>query len=120
MASADTTGMYRYAVDPVMAFIQAVVLTASNPVTILFWAGVFSAKAAVLQRTPSSLCGYMAGCAAATASFLSSLSLLAGYAGPYLSPAMSAVLNGIIGVTILGYGLHRGLAAVKQFRQGLV
>lgn len=90
-------------------FLQGVLLTASNPLTIVFWGGVFSTKAAAENMSAVQLCPFGLGCVSATLFFLSAIALLGNGAGVFLPPIVLTVLNVTVGCVIVYF-------AVKMMR----
>jgi threonine/homoserine/homoserine lactone efflux protein len=92
--------------SPVQSFAHGVGLTPTNPLTILFWAGVLGAM--VSARSTGGDDGLMLfalGCIAATLLFLSSV-VLAGHAlERVLSERLSIWLNRVVGVFLVGFVL---------------
>jgi len=66
------------------AFISGIVLTASNPLTIVFWSGVFSAKVAAENMNKQGLCLFGAGAILPTLFFLTLISFLGSITNKFL------------------------------------
>lgn len=88
------------------SFLHGVVITLTNPLTILFWSGVFGslmASSALLDRY--SLFGFAVGCVLATLLFLSSIAVLGMYASRELRPPWIKRLNILVGIFLIGFAI---------------
>ncbi len=81
-------------------FMLTVIMTASSPVTLIFWAGVFSLKVA---ENPSITYNLMFGAGAliSTVVFLSAFIGASSFAGKFLSPAVLTYLNVAVGCYLI-------------------
>ncbi|BCG59799.1 LysE family translocator [Paenibacillus sp. URB8-2] len=82
-------------------FIRAFLLTASNPLTLLFWTGIFSAKMIELKLRSGELLQFGIGCLLATVLFLTGVSLLGHLAHPLVTPMTAKWLNFLTGILFL-------------------
>lgn len=87
-------------------FTTMLVLTLSNPLTILFWAGVFSTKLAEENFQRGQVYAFGGGAVLSTAFFLSLVSFLGSLVNAYLPPMFIQALNFIVGLVLIGFGLH--------------
>ncbi len=87
------------------SFIYAFVLTLSSPLTILFWAGVFTAKISEGHYNKKGLLYFTLGCLSSTLMFLTFLSVLGSTFHYILSKEMIIWLNIIAGLTIIYFGI---------------
>lgn len=97
-------------------FARALLLTLTNPMTILFWAGAFAERAAREQMDRRALAAFGAGAVLSTLFFLSLAALAGAAAGRFLPGAALAVLNGAVGAALLAFGargVFRGLRDKK-------
>lgn len=85
-------------------FIQGVLLTASNPLTILFWGGVLSAQVAENGWDKRELIFFALGCVLATLLFLTAVALLAGIFGRFLPRMAIRMLNVSVGALLIFFG----------------
>ena len=85
-------------------FVQAFLLTASNPLTVIFWSGVFAAQTAEHHYDKSQLRWFGLGCVLATASFLTLAAACGSFAGGLLSAGVVKLLNGCVGFAIMFFG----------------
>lgn len=88
------------------AFPKVLLLTLSNPLTIMFWAGVFSSKIVEdgLGRKEMYLFGV--GAVLSTLLFMTFVSALGSVAGIFIPEAAMSVLNGLVGLILIGFGLR--------------
>jgi threonine/homoserine/homoserine lactone efflux protein len=96
--------------DPSRAFISGIVLTASNPLTIVFWSGVFSAKVASENMNPRDLYLFGLGAVLSTLIFLSLISFLGSITNKFLPAIVIDILNGIVGAVLIFF-------AIEMFRK---
>lgn len=82
-------------------FWQGVLLTASNPLTILFWGGVFSTQAAQNNFGRVQLALFGVGCVAATGCFLTGVALVGSFAGGALPPELLRWFNAGVGAALI-------------------
>ncbi|MBY9081760.1 LysE family transporter [Paenibacillus sp. HN-1] len=85
------------------SFVQALLLTAANPLTLLFWTGVFAAKTAEWKLDSGQRQLFGLGCLLSTVFFLTAVSLAGELIKPFMTPALTGVLNGLIGLLFLGF-----------------
>ena len=88
------------------AFIQTASITISNPLTIIFWAGVFSAK--ILQEDLDRQDVYFFGFGAvlATLSFLSLIALIGTFSMIFLPAIAIQALNIFVGCILIYFGIR--------------
>ena len=91
-------------------FWQTALLALSNPLTILFWAGVFAAKIVEEDMEKEDLPPFGLGCALSTLFFLSLVSAVGAMSRIVLPEAVIAVLNVIVGCVMI-------LFAIKNLRK---
>jgi threonine/homoserine/homoserine lactone efflux protein len=90
-------------------FLSALLLTASNPLTILFWAGVFGAKVAAEQYRKAQLWLFSLGCVGATVVFLSATTVGGALLGRTLPAPALQWLNVAVGLALLYYAVRLAL-----------
>lgn len=92
-------------------FLQTLLLTLSNPLTILFWGGVLASKVAENEWARAELVSFAFGCVLATGVFMTLIAALGGFVVVLLPPIILQGLNIVVGAVICGYGvrllLHR-------------
>ncbi|MDR3165057.1 MAG: LysE family translocator [Synergistaceae bacterium] len=86
-------------------FLKAVLLTASNPLTIIFWGGVFSANVTGRDLNGRRLLCFGAGCAAATFIFLNAVVLAGSVVKTFLPREVMVFLNVCIGIILIFFAL---------------
>jgi len=84
-------------------FLSAFVLTASNPLTIVFWAGVFSGKMSELTR--SQQLGFGLGAILSTMTFLGIISVAGQLTSQFLPRFIILLLNLGVGIIICGFAV---------------
>lgn len=87
-------------------FTKTMLLTLSNPLTILFWAGVFSSKVAEDKMTRNQMYEFGLGAVMSTVLFLSSVALMGNVMNVFLSGLMMNVLNIVVGCVLIGFGIR--------------
>jgi threonine/homoserine/homoserine lactone efflux protein len=87
-------------------FIRAVILTTSNPLTIIFWSGVFSSKVAEenMKRKDVYLFGF--GALTSTIFFLTLIAAIGSFAKVFLPTNVIQVLNIIVGLLLIYFSIR--------------
>jgi threonine/homoserine/homoserine lactone efflux protein len=91
------------------AFLSAALLTAANPLTIVFWAAVFSAKVVAERYDRAELWLFSAGCVLAGAAFLSAVALAGTLLGLVAPGRLLAWLNAAVGCALVYFAVHLAL-----------
>ena len=86
-------------------FLQGLILTLSNPLTVVFWGSVLTAKIVEEGLQSRQLTAFSAGAVSATLLFLTAVALLGTVLRSFIPPAVSAALNVIVGLLIAGFGV---------------
>ena len=86
-------------------FWQTALLALSNPLTILFWAGVFAAKIVEEDMARADLNHFGFGCVLSTLFFLSLVSALGAVSRIVLPPILITVLNVAVGCVMILFGV---------------
>jgi threonine/homoserine/homoserine lactone efflux protein len=89
--------------NPGSVFLQGLVATGSNPLTILFWSGVFASEAAKRERGDLFRFGF--GCVLSTVCFLSAVAGAGCLARSFLPAAAVAGLNIAVGLLLILFGV---------------
>jgi threonine/homoserine/homoserine lactone efflux protein len=84
-----------------MPFLAGLLLTASNPLTILFWSGVFSTKITVEQLKRSEAYLFGVGCILATLLFLTVIAVIGSFTQYFLPIFIVTLLNGLVGIVLI-------------------
>ena len=89
------------------SFLEGLVLTASNPLTILFWAGVFSTKIVEEELIRKDVYLFGLGSILATLFFLTVIAALGSVTGYFLPVEIISMLNFIVGAVLIyfSYGM---------------
>lgn len=88
------------------SFWYGVMLTLTNPLTILFWSGVFGSLMASHSLPDSmSLAGFVAGCLLATFMFLTGIAVLGQWMSRFLKPLWINRLDKMVGVFLIGFAI---------------
>lgn len=86
-------------------FVYTAVLTLSNPLTIVFWAGAFSSKIAEEDFSRRDLFLFGFGAVLATLFFLSIVSLVGNFTNTFLPSNVIEILNVVVGVMLIYFGI---------------
>ena len=86
-------------------FLQGLLLTASNPLTIIFWSGVFSSQVVENNLNRKQLCLFGMGCVLSTLTFLTFIAALGSVISGFLPEIIIQVLNGIVGIALIFFGI---------------
>lgn len=87
-------------------FIQGIILTASNPLTIIFWSGVFSAQVSDHNLDKHQLILFGAGCVLSTLIFLSAVAVLGCTISSFLPNSIILMLNAAVGLLLIFFGIR--------------
>ena len=87
------------------AFVKGIILTLSNPVTIVFWGSVLTTKIIQENFTKKKLFVFSTGLVSATVFFLSFIAVLGTLLCQFIPDRISGVLNIVVGVIIICFGL---------------
>ena len=88
-------------------FVYAVLLTASNPLTIVFWTGLFSTKVIEENLSKGKLFLFSLGCIIASFTFLTLITLAAGAISLLMTPSVVGALNIGVGLVLIGLGVKK-------------
>ena len=103
--------------DPTKIFTHTMLLTLSNPLTILFWAGVFSAKLAEEDLDQSDMVKFGLGAVLSTLLFLTTISIFGSSISLYISPFILRFFNGAVGLILIGFGLRTGKGREEKVKK---
>ncbi len=87
-------------------FIKVLLITISNPLTILFWTGVFTTKIQKEELSKSQLYLFGSGAVLSTLVFLSLISILGKFISPLLNTFTYNSLNLITAMFLIIYSIH--------------
>ncbi len=100
-------GMKSIAWTPVSSFSSCFILTASSPLTIVFWSSVFSAKALEKNYKSKELVIFGIGTGLSTFFFLSIVMLILSLLKSGIPNLMVQGLNCVVGLVLIYYGITR-------------
>lgn len=100
--------------QPLVSYLSVLVMTLSNPLTIVFFSSIFSAKAFEHGYDRLQLVWFGLGTATATVLFLSLSVILVAWIRDVISSAIVAGLNGVVGLVLIGYGFKRLLEIRRE------
>lgn len=86
------------------AFIQGLILTLSNPITIILWGGVLTTKLIEENFTKNELILFSLGLVCSSLIFLSFVALLGTILASFIPNIISNILNILVGLIIIGFG----------------
>ncbi len=86
-------------------FVQGLILTLSNPITIVFWGSVLTTKIIDDGLKKNELIIFSVGLVSSTLFFLSFIAFLGTVLSSFIPEAVSRVLNIIVGLLIVIFGL---------------
>lgn len=92
-------------------FWKTLILTLSNPLTILFWAGVFSTKIVEENIKQKDLYSFGIGAVLSTFLFLTFISIVGSFLPLFLEPAILNILNLMVGIVLIAFGMKTFLSA---------
>jgi threonine/homoserine/homoserine lactone efflux protein len=87
-------------------FAQGLLLTASNPLTIIFWSGVFSTQIIENNYNKTQLFYFGLGCVLSTLCFLSLIAILGTVISGFLSQNIIDLLNICVGIILIYFGIR--------------
>ncbi|AOY78064.1 LysE family translocator [Clostridium formicaceticum] len=87
-------------------FFRAIILTVSNPLTIIFWAGVFSAKIAEESMTRRDIYAFGFGALLSTMFFLTLIALAGSFIKTFFSSYVIQILNLTVGILLLYFSIR--------------
>lgn len=100
-------------------FTQGIVLTASNPLTIIFWGGVFSAKASGLKMNRRQILLFGVGCVLSTVVFLCAVAALGSAVNNFLPQKAIIGLNVMVGCILILFGIRMLLGKDPDRAEGM-
>jgi threonine/homoserine/homoserine lactone efflux protein len=87
------------------AFVQGLILTISNPLSIIFWGGVFSGKIGNENYSKFDIFQFGIGCIISTITFLSVIAVIGSIVNVFLTEIVINVINAIVGFIIILFGI---------------
>lgn len=92
-------------IDEKSVFIQGLLLTASNPLTIIFWSGVFSTQVIENSYNRKELYWFGLGCVLSTIIFLTFVAALGIIINSFLTVNTMNILNICVGGIVIYFGI---------------
>lgn len=86
-------------------FIQGLLLTASNPLTIIFWGGVFSTQVAEYDFSKKQIIFFGIGCVLSTLFFLTIVAFCGSILSGFLPQIIIKILNVMVGAILIFFGI---------------
>jgi threonine/homoserine/homoserine lactone efflux protein len=86
-------------------FFDGLLLTASNPLTILFWSGVFATKISANDFSRQDIVYFSVGCVIATLVFLTLIALAGALVRGFLPPFVIQLLNLAVGAALIFFAV---------------
>ena len=86
-------------------FVQGLILTLSNPITIVFWGSVLTTKIIEDNLKKKELIVFSTGLVSATLFFLTTVAMLGTILSGFISDKVSGILNVIVGCVIVFFGI---------------
>ncbi len=87
------------------AFVYAIILTASSPLTILFWAGVFSTKIVEEHMRRKHIYAFGFGALFATVFFLTLIAFMGSLTQVFVTPFVIRALNFTVGIVFIYFAV---------------
>lgn len=94
-------------------FLQTMLLTLSNPLTILFWAGVFSTKIVEENLSRKEMYQFGLGAMGATVLFLTLIVIIGLGVKSFAPDAIILIMNAVVGIVLIYFG-GRILRRIKK------
>ena len=95
-----------YISNPNNVFTHAIILTTSNPLTIIFWAGVFSTKVVEENVKRKEIYLFGLGALLSTIVFLTLIALVGSFAKAFFSPNVIQILNTVVGFLLIYFSIR--------------
>ncbi|MFZ5965668.1 MAG: LysE family translocator [Bacillota bacterium] len=92
--------------DSNSVFFHAIILTASSPLTIIFWAGVFSTKIAEENMKRNDVYAFGFGALMSTMFFLTLIALAGSFSKTFFPSYVIQIMNLMVGVLLIYFGIR--------------
>lgn len=86
-------------------FLQGLVISASNPLTILFWNSIITSQTSRQKMNSRHIFLFGTGCVFSTLVFLTVLAAAGSMINRFLPAVVMSILNVMIGIVLIGYGI---------------
>ncbi len=87
-------------------FAQGIIITAANPLTIVFWSGVFAAQIAQNNWDKKQIAYFAAGCVSSTLIFLTFIAILGSLTKSFVPSDLIKILNIAVGIAVIIFGVR--------------
>lgn len=87
-------------------FFHSIILTASNPLTIIFWSGVFLSNIAEKDMKRKDIYSFGSGALLSTLSFLTIIALIGNFAKTFFPIRLIQILNMIVGFLLIYFSIR--------------
>ena len=87
-------------------FTQGIILTIANPLTIVFWSGVFASQIAQNNWKKNQIAFFASGCVASTLLFLTLIAILGSITKSFLPLEFIKILNIAVGIALIIFGIR--------------
>jgi threonine/homoserine/homoserine lactone efflux protein len=91
------------------SFVKAIVLTGANPLTIIFWSGVFSARIIEERFSRRDEIRFGFGAVLSTLITLTVVAIVGQFTSSFISKEMVTILNIVVGLILIYFGLRLAL-----------
>ncbi len=98
----------------ITSFTAAFILTLSNPLTIIFWTGIFTGKSIEYSFNKNELWIFGLSAGLSTLVFLGASVILFSFANRVIPLLMFRLLNIVAGLILIFYGVKRGVVLLKK------
>lgn len=88
-------------------FFESIIFTASNPLTIVVWAGIFASKLSEENIVKKDAYLFGTGLVLSTITFLAGVALIGDITKTFLPQLVVTLLNIAVGIAIIGYGIRQ-------------
>ena len=95
-------------------FLKGLLMTASNPLTIIFWSGVFSSQVIQHGLMKQQLIWFGFGCVLSTLTFLSLVAVLGKIVGSFLPLGIITGMNVVVGGLLILFGIRLVLSKERN------
>lgn len=90
-----------------LPFLKALILTAANPMSILFWMGIFSTKISDKVSSKKETFSFALGALLATLIFLNFVAFLGSLTNDFLPKNTLNILNLVVGAVLIYFGIKK-------------
>lgn len=90
----------------ISSFIKAILLTGSNPLTIIFWSGVFSSKIIEERFNRVDEIQFGLGAVISTFIFLTIIAIIGQFTSRFISHNLIVILNILVGLMLIYFGFR--------------